>query len=352
MTLADDWLDDVRRYDVLTAAHAFGLTVTGRMFGPCPRCDRESRGTRDKRPPIGIRPDGLGFECQRCHESARGDVVNLAVLVATRGAELRLDRSNAPDVRRACASAGLCEPDPNEYGANGTTKPRPRIVPTPPPPVPRLPLDSVAALWKACRPVTEDPAVCRWLVEERGIDARAVAALDIARALPAHNDLGPWPWARVKGQPWTVRGYRVLVPAYAPDGTLTSLRARAIDPKADPKAAAPTGATIAGLVMANPAALALLAATGTTARAAWIVEGEPDFLALSAQWRDTPAAVFGLFQGAWTDEAAAKIPDGSAVVIATHHDEPGEKYAAQVLASIAQRARAGRLTVQRWRPRT
>ena len=100
--------------------------------------------------------------------------------------------------------------------------------------------------------------------------------------------------------------------------------------------------------MGNPLAGILLE---TGARPPWwgdsaplrvvVAEGEPDYLTWALRVHDTPSvhppAVFGIESGAWTDDIAARIPDGATVIVWTHHDEAGEKYAARVAATLARR---------------
>lgn len=113
------------------------------------------------------------------------------------------------------------------------------------------------ALWQRCAPVTADPAVSAWLADA-GCDAAAVAALDLARALPA--DLPDLPaWAKFKGQPWTATGHRLLARAWEADpdnpGRLrwASVCACSVlpGPNDDDRGEAwPTGTTPGGLVLA------------------------------------------------------------------------------------------------------
>jgi hypothetical protein len=357
--MARDWLDDVKGYDILSAAAAFGLKISGRMFGPCPRCGREKRGSSDGRPPLGVRPDGRGFECQRCHEDAKGDVVNLAVLVASNGDAIALTKANRADVRRACAAAGLCDPDPLDR--NPAPAPRPRIAPAPAVPVVQPPPeDEVARLWAACVTVTNDAGVAAWLTT-RGLDPKLVADADTARALPLGLDLDPYRWAsltkdpdpaKVRASAWNARGYRCLVPLYRADGALAGVRARYIDgdPRVTRKSLAPAGTSVAGLVMADELGRRLLSGLERAA-AVWIAEGEPDFLSVAqvVHGDERAPAVLGMFQGSWTDALAARIPDGCRVTIGAHNDKDGDKYAARIAASLDERARAGRVRIFRWR---
>ncbi len=121
---------------------------------------------------------------------------------------------------------------------------------------PRPPVASVRDLWARCAPVPADPAVSAWLADS-GCEPAAVAALNLARALPA--DLPNLPaWAKFKGQPWTATGHRLLARAWEADpdnpGRLrwASVCARSVlpGPNDDDRGEVwPTGTTPGGLVL-------------------------------------------------------------------------------------------------------
>ena len=80
-----------------------------------------------------------------------------------------------------------------------------------------------------------------------------------------------------------------------------------------------------------------------------IAEGEPDFWEL-ASWRWPDGArpmVLGTYSGGWSPALADRVPDGCRVVVCTHDDGDGDKYAADIAASILARVEAGRLSYQR-----
>lgn len=216
------------------------------------------------------------------------------------------------------------------------------------------PRDEVAALWAACRPVTDDAEVTAWL-RSRGPDPGTVEDRDLARALPLEASLPRW--ARYQGRTWTETGHRCLLPTFDETGAIRGLRARRVVGGEGPKALAPAGHSAVGLVLANGLARQLLS---TRAAPRWwpadaplravIGEGEPDFLALAAGYSDageSAPAVLGLpGSGAWTEAIAGCIPDWVRVTVATHHDAAGDAYAAKVYASLR-----GRCPVYRIRER-
>jgi len=69
-----------------------------------------------------------------------------------------------------------------------------------------------------------------------------------------------------------------------------------------------------------------------------VTEGEPDYLTWSTRDQGRPVAVLGLAgAGAWSDELATGIPEGTRVIIRTHCDEAGDRYAADINRTLADR---------------
>ncbi len=56
----------------------------------------------------------------------------------------------------------------------------------------------------------------------------------------------------------------------------------------------------------------------------------------SIRWSGLP--IFGVVNGGWSDAFAARVPLGSEVILATHHDEAGERYAEHVAKTVKSRA--------------
>lgn len=369
---AGDWFADVRAQGVARVAQAFGLELGGperaRWLKPCPACGAGTRHPKrgDKRGAVGVSKEGLGWACFECE--AKGDAVTLAALGVTSAIPAKGDKRWA-DVRRACAERGWCDADPRD----GRPAPAVRLVKPPPMPAPappkRPPAAEVSALWAACVPVLDDPEVAAWLRDARGLDAGGVELWDLARALPRGLPLPRW--ARFLGSPWNgaAQGFRVLLPMFDAAGRLASLHARALTPQADngsDKTAAPAGAELRGLVLANPLGRLLLAGAplgdGSStaelvARVGLVVaEGDPDFLTLATWWGDAnedAPAVLGVVAGSWREDSAdlaAKVPDGCRVRLYTDLDKTGDGYAAAIYRSLRDRANAGRLSVERWNP--
>lgn len=417
------WWDTVRdRATVADVAAALGLSDGKRgAFGPCPACNGDRRGSADRRPPVGVTGDGHGWCCFPC--GAKGDALDLAALRVAGAALGELDAKRRGEVRAWCAGRGWCEPapplsplgmvaaelfgvlppkgDPRWREAGRELKrreaageaPRPAPAVEPPPVVrpprrengarnanenpaterPPPPLEELAALWAACRPLNGPGCAAvagDWLREVRGLDLDAVAALDLVRVLP---DVYPWPgwipWLGMERGAWLAL-YRLAAPMYDAAGELRAIRFRAVnhvhelDPDADPprlrwrvlpverKALAPRGARLAGLVLADPWGLALLRGAREVDGVPWdgavlVAEGEIDLCAAtSSAGRFRGGATFAAFAvvaGSWTAELAARIPDGARVTIATDADDAGDKYAEAVRASLAGRCKVRRM---------
>lgn len=419
------WLDAARSVTLEAVAHELGMELRRVGFGPCPGCGSDYRSRKDgtRRGPCGMTPDKRGWRCHRC--DAGGDALDLVSLRLT-GARFR-DVAARPDgaaVRDWYASRGWCEAAPGRALTKVERRP-----PPPPPPVGhdqdgdgdlvrrRYPDEEVlAALWEACTPLDRasiyDPAV-PWLENAehgRGLSARELGALDLARVLPTDVQWflrscqggptgSPLRFPRLDTEPvvltplssmaklarlagglakssmeaelaeW-LKVYRLAVPMYDATGALRSVRFRAVtavrevgpagprwrklDIPDGRKAMAPPSATVRGLVLADPVGRAMLA--GELDREAWdgwlvVCEGEPDLWTWSTlQRRGMPAdaptwAALGVVSGSWTDDVAARVPSGAKVVLRTHADPAGEKYAERIRRTLAGRCEVSRAVI-------
>lgn len=377
------WLEEARRVSVAEVARELDREVVhAGIAGPCPCCGAERRGGDDKRPPVGVRPDGLGWRCHRCNAGGDGVALVAAELVGTPKPN-RADHAAWGTVRDWYADRGWCE-------ARRTLgePPRPRPAPVPlaapvEPPRPP-PVEEVAHLWnRAGRADLEasPPSPATWLRSRlaRGGDGAApevLAALELARVLPKPTEAEPLPrWARFAGLDWYAGGFRLLCPMFNAAGALASLRARwtgapGADLEASPrpwaKSAAPAGHSLAGMALACPVGRWLLS-RGPDARPGdlpapeapavrWsglvaVVEGEPALWHAADPRRarraadgglDLPA-VLGVVAGSWTAELAARIPTGARVLVATDLDRAGEGYAARIAATLIDHCQVRRM---------
>lgn len=324
------WIGEVRQHSPLAVAKVLGLTVRRNAIGPCvvPTCAKTVRSTsrRTTRPPISAGPDG--WHCWQCGTS--GDALTL-ICYRLYGQRLLRGDERWRDLRRYCASQGLCAYD--FYDGTSRPLPAPRRVPAPPPPPPKRPPHAeVEALWESCAPVCVDEEVSAW-IRSRALDLDRIVRLDLARALPQ----GRLPrWARFMGKAWSASGHRLILPAVDHDGVIRSLRARCILPDVPPgsKSASPAGYGVTGLLYACPLATEMFAGVECERPQLVITEGEPDYLT----WAGTPQwAAVGLWSGSWQEAFADSTPDGTTVVMAVHNDAAGGKYAADIAGTYRQR---------------
>jgi hypothetical protein len=232
-------------------------------------------------------------------------------------------------------AAGLAGVD----GASGVAPPAPPR-PALPPPAPRFPPDA-EAFYAACLPVS-DAIPLRAQLRARGIDHATVTDRGLARALPPTGTLPDY--ARFRGKSWRDLGYDLIIPTYNSAGRLVSCRARTLGAVAEDgfKSLAPAGFNVGGAVMADPLGRQILAGADLgwwKARTLLIAEGEPDFLTLATWYGDDESApaVLGVVSGSWTQAIADRIPDGTQVVIRTHMDEAGNRYADEIGVTLADR---------------
>ena len=193
------------------------------------------------------------------------------------------------------------------------------------------------ALWVAASGTPLD-SPCRTWLDMRKLDKKVVLDLDLARSLPDEADAVPWA-KRWRG------GHRLLLPVHGSTGDMESLRGRWVllkEPKTAKgdtlgKAMPPKwgSGTMSGVVLANPVAVKMLRAGFDEPITLIVVEGEPDYLTWATTRPDL--AVIGIWPGAWTQDIADRVPDGSTIIVRTDHDESGVRYAAKVVATLGSR---------------
>lgn len=207
----------------------------------------------------------------------------------------------------------------------------------------------VDLLWSACVPVTDDAEVAA-LLESRGISSVAVAGSDAARALDTRTHHSSIPgWARYRGgreasESWIKTGHRLILPAYTALGEMVSVRAwRVTTGGNDPKRLPPSGCRASDLVVANLEAVRMLRGERFPRRVT-ICEGEPD--ALVRMVANPLDAVIGIMSGSWSEAFASRVPFGSEVIVRTHLDKAGEKYADAVVETLRDRAIVSRRVIR------
>ena len=124
-----------------------------------------------------------------------------------------------------------------------------------------------------------------------------------------------------------------------------------------PKSIGPSGFGRRGLIMADGLSQQVLR---TATRPSWfedrelrivVAEGEIDLLLVATAAGDADEyahASFGVFAGSFTAEIAARIPAESTVVIATDHDQPGDRYAFTIEQLLRNTGKP--MCIERWSP--
>lgn len=254
----------------------------------------------------------------------------LGLIAAVRGVNVKTD---FPAVLAEAASLAGVTLDRSGRGPGRPHQARRDVAP-PEPDVerPYPPAAEVAALWDSAGPCSEDreaSATLAW----RCIDPERVDALRLARVIRAGQPLPRW--ASYQGRTWPETGHRLLVRCWDATGTMRTVRAWRVRDGDTPKRLPPAGHRMSGLVLANRPGVAMLMGKARPRRLG-VVEGEPDATVWMIQAPDE--AVLGVFSGSWrTGNFAAKVPSGCEVVIRTHADEAGDRYAREVVATLEDR---------------
>lgn len=321
-----DYAREVRNAlaDPVKLCAALGLTE---------HAQRQARGLLIRCPAHGERtpscsvtpgPDGtVRVRCFGCDFS--GDALTLIGLV--RGWELRTADDFREILAEGAAIAGCLALSSEIRGGARQTDRKPVPRPAAPPERGYPKQAEVADLWSRAVPATDDREASGYLAFRR-IDPEIVAARSLARVI-----VPPLPrWAAFGGRSWLDTGHRLIVRTFDANGTLCGVRAIRVRDGESPKRLPPAGHKAAGLAMANRAAFDVL--RGGTCGRITIVEGEPDFLTWATRSEEP---ILGVLNGSWNDAFAATMPRGSRVVIRTHSDAMGDKYANTIAESLGDK---------------
>lgn len=193
-------------------------------------------------------------------------------------------------------------------------------------------LSEVAQLWKSAIEVDRDSFAVREL-QTRRIDFSLVARLDLARVIS--GQFLPR-WAAHNRVSWVASGHTLAVRQFDASGAPRSVRVwRTHGDPSTPKRLPPAGRKASGLVCANRAGVAML--SGRVCPLTVIVcEGEPDWLTVATHRTTCDDVVLGIGSGSWSPEIAARVPTRSRVIIATHNDPAGHKYAVKIRETLAR----------------
>jgi len=312
-------------------------------LGLADRGVRQARGItvlcpwHDERKPscsITVGEDGtIRVCCFGC--GMRGDVLHLIAQV--RGLESRRDFKRVLEEAAQLAGIKL-----DEYRPPTPTQQRPaRAAPMS---AGRPPAVEVAELWASCVAVYDDSEMSGALCA-RAIDPAHVTDRDLARALPKTADVPAW--ARCGRWSWSQLGNRLIIPMFDESGQIVTLHARRLDRPGQntPKGLSPKGFSSSGSVFADGPGRCLLAGrqpSSWTSRALVVSEGVPDFLTVATHYGDAAEdapPVLGVISGSFNRAIAARVPDDSTVILRTHHDHAGNKYAAVIARTLGPRCK-------------
>lgn len=281
---------------------------------------------------VQVRDGVLLWRCHGCGGS--GDVLHL--VAAARGLSLRRDFRGV--LIEAARIAGLWATvrELEDGETQGGPAPPPIAAPTPAqeaPEPPRTYPDKPEAFWDGLCAVGTVELSAQYL-RGRAINPDAVESRDLARVIP---DRGPLPpWARYRGRTWRETGHRLIVPMFDAAGVLRSVRAWRVVDGDSPKRLPPGGHKASELVMADPWGLAWLRGRREPKRIV-ITEGEPDFCVWGTRLNDPSAALVGIVSGSWCSQFANRVPIGCRVDVRTDQDQAGERYLADIAASLRRR---------------
>lgn len=315
--------------DVRALVTALGLQKGARVNGQTVKVLCPAHGENTPSCSIRVGPDGtIAVYCFGC--GLAGDALRLIATVHNLNERVGTDFKEILLI--ACDIAGL-----SEVAAEiSEGKPRAnRPIPQPAQPVPERtypPASELERFWMECGSVQKETSVKR-ILEQRKLDPDEVDRYGLAKAITGNQWLPGW--ATYQNNTWRFSGHRLVMPVYDCNGMMKSVRAWDVEGKAEAKRLPPTGYKAHGLAMGNSRAIALLSKKHGPCRIL-VTEGEPDFLTASTKWFWLP--VVGLINGTWGPEFASKIPLGSEVVVMTHHDKAGDKYAELVKSTVKNRA--------------
>jgi hypothetical protein len=323
--MRNNLFESIRGAGVAIVAKQLGLTVLDYphpgSITPCPGCHAERRGTGDRRGPVGLTREGIGFACHRC--KASGDALSLAALAITGN-----HKPSKDGWRQIRAKFLGCELP--QYNVKKRPYKRP-------------PIEQVQEIWHKSTPVYDCDELVP-LLEERGLDPGELTERDLCRRIKrGHLPL----WASVAMRPWNESGHICLFPFFDHQGQLESLHARRISKTAErPKGISPLSHEVAGLAFMDPLGRALFAGDGDNITKLIVAEGAPDYLTASLNFGDenVSTAVIGVISGSWTNASAVQIPLSLEVIIATHTDQAGERFCRTIAESLTPEH-----SISRWR---
>lgn len=320
------WLNQVESIAVSETARKLGLKP-GRSgsFGPCPNCNNEQRGSTDKRGPIGLRNDKLGWRCHKCGSGGSGiDLVSYCLCGKKFKDASDNDRDRVRQWFEAKVNLESMKSEKPKIPKKNESK--------------RPPINEVHSLWKRSfklNQLAQDDNVLAFL-KSRGLNLDALARTGVARVTPHRRDY-EWPrwWPGGRSMMW-----RLIVPAFDTNGTFCSLHGRAvISTNGAPKTLWPSGFQAGGLFMPNRHAVKMMKGDSKGIESVLFVEGLTDFLKVvsEAERESMRVAVFGGTSGSFRSAGKINIPDEIDVYVGTDPDAKGDEYAQTIQMQLSSR---------------
>lgn len=256
------WLDEARTADLSSIMERAGLTRRHKRWGPCPACNAARTGS-DRRPPVRIIADGLGWRCYSC--SVTGDVIDLASYTVA-GSRFR--------------DAGTRWEDVRDFFGLGVELPKRESKPRT---ITRPPVDEIMSIIKAGTVLSEtDDKEVLDFVGRRHIPIAAPASVlpistwsgwsSLTRVQYDDRETPWWPWRNQ---------FRLVVPAFDWRGEVANMHGRDVTGKATRKTTWPLGCDAAGVAFADKRGRALLRGDADGTHTLWVVEGVTDFLMIA-----------------------------------------------------------------------
>lgn len=329
------WISELKAQPIGDIARSLSLCIGRGGIGPCPACNAETRGSRERRSPITLYDERGRWKCYACGEGGDGPDLVAWVLTGQKMGSLHLD-----EIQSWAYARGYITKEPRDYTG-------PRAVYRPPPAPKALPAAAnyvpaaeLASLWGQAR-ADADEVAAGWM-RRRGWDPDSVATLEEVRILPPSAACPRW--ARCNRQSWAQSGHRLLMPLRDTSGAPRSFRARwcGTGDVPTPKSLAPAGATSRGLCLADLPTRMMLRGEPSRVERVLIVEGSPDWITWAVKLNgrmDGKTALIGIVEGSWSAAWAKAIPAGMPVLIRGHHDpdNKGQQIAAAVADSLKGR---------------
>lgn len=305
----DETIERLRRADPIATCRSLGFTslIVRNRAAVMVRCPAHAERT----PSCSVfraRSGRLRVHCFSC--SFSGDVFDLVACVQGLGG------AGFPVlIERTTQLLGTppAAPSPGPISRGPRTYPPQRVV---------------RALWANARSIPTDDSAAAMMAQRGLVSVDPALARVIApfAALPA--------FAGTRRGSWAETGHRLIVRMFDAQGRLRSLRAWDVTARrGGPKRLPPRGYSADRLMMLNRQGWEVLCQRARP-RDLVIVEGEPDFLTASAAYS---CAVWGLVAGSWCPAFAGAIPGGSRVLVATHPDSAGDRYAREIQRSVGER---------------